>query len=96
MSYEEFEKEMIAANKKGIVLTGHIVFAQSSFSKEYPQESRTYVVSSDNKRWCLGAISNSVWGSCLDGSDSNVKLSDYMFGPNAWEIENCYIVNTQA
>lgn len=95
MSYEEFEREMIAANKKGVELTGYIIFAQSSFDKEYSRESRTYVVSSNNKRWCPGTISKSIWGSCRDGSDSDVKLSDYMFGPNAWEIEDCYIANTQ-
>lgn len=92
MKYEDFEKEMIAANKKGIRLTGHIVFAQSSFAKEYSKESRTYVVSSDNKRWHPDMISNSIWGNCLDGSESDVKLSDYMFGDNAWEIEDCFIV----
>lgn len=32
-----------------------------------------------------------AFGSCLDGSDQNIRLERYMHGDNAWKIERCYM-----
>lgn len=76
-------------------MIGYIVFTTNSFSKEYPLESRTYVVSSDNKAYQAGKKGYSIYGSCLDGTDSYVRLDWYMQeekGPKeGWRVEYCYI-----
>ena len=72
-------------------VSGYIVFSQDSFDKPYSEQSRTYVVSSDNKAYIAGAGGYSIFGSCLDGSDQNIRLERYMHGDNAWKIERCYM-----
>lgn len=72
-------------------VSGYIVFTQDSFDKPYSEQSRTYVVSSDNKAYIAGAGGYSIFGSCLDGSDQNIRLEIYMHGDNAWKIERCYM-----
>lgn len=72
-------------------VSGYIVFTQDSFDKPYSEQSRTYVVSSDNKAYIAGAGGYSIFGSCLDGSDQNIRLELYMHGDNAWKIERCYM-----
>lgn len=72
-------------------LCGYIVFAQSSFDKPYSELSRTYVISSDNKAFKPSAGGYSIYGSCLDGTDQNIRLEEYMRGEKAWHIERCYV-----
>ena len=56
MSYKqltsEFYKQESGPSKEH--LTGYIVFTQDSFSRPYPEMSRTYVVSSNNKAFIPG------------------------------------------
>lgn len=92
MKFADFENIMKAANAANII-EGYITFSQTSFTQPYPRASRTYLVSSENKRWQANAISGSIWGSSLDGSDCGVKLSEYMVGENAWQIEDCGTVS---
>lgn len=68
MKFADFENIMKAANAANII-EGYITFSQTSFTQPYPRASRTYLVSSENKRWQANAISGSIWGSSLDGSD---------------------------
>lgn len=70
---------------------GYIVFSQDSFDKPYSEQSRTYVVSSNNKAFISGAGGYSIYGSCLDGTDQCVRLERYMRGENAWKIDRCYM-----
>lgn len=70
---------------------GYIVFSPDSFNKPYPEQSRTYAVSSNNKAYIGGAGGYSVFGSCLDGTDQGVRLEGYMRGENAWKIDRCYM-----
>lgn len=72
-------------------VSGYIVFSRDSFDKPYSEQSRTYVVSSDNKAYIAGVGGYSIFGSCLDGSDQNIRLERYMHGDNAWKIERCYM-----
>lgn len=66
---------------------GVVVFKESNFDKEYPIESRSYIVSSKNDAFIDGRISNSIYGSSLDGSDPFVRLDRY-----GWEVEYCYLI----
>lgn len=77
--------------------TAHIivVFTAVSFYKEYSEESRSYIVSSDNKAFLDGMDGYSIYASCLDGNDPCVRLEAYMRaehgGENGWKVDYCYI-----
>ena len=69
-----------------------IVFKQESFKKEYSETSRSYRFRSDNKYFLPNMGGNSIFASCLDGTDQNLKVSDY-FGE--WKIEYCYVIESE-
>lgn len=77
-------------------LTGYILFTQDSFSQPYPEASRTYVVSSNNKAFIPGMGGYSIYGGSLDGTDPCVRLEGYMTmergGKDGWKIERCGLV----
>ena len=77
-------------------LTGYIVFTQDSFSQPYPEVSRTYVVSSNNKAFIPGMGGYSIYGGSLDRTDPCVRLVGYMAvehgGKDGWKIERCGLV----
>ena len=77
-------------------LTAHIVFTADSFTKEYPRESRTYVISSYNKVFRPNMSGYSLYGSSLDGTGPYVRLEAYMQeecgGEDGWDVEDCYLV----
>ena len=91
MTYQEMKSLFIRANKLHITVTGYIVFTTDSFCREYSEESRTYIVSSDNKAYQPEMGGYSIYGSCLDGTDQCLRLEGYMRGENAWKVEYCYI-----
>lgn len=70
---------------------GYIVFSPESFNKFYPEQSRTYVVSSKNKAYISGMGGYSIYGSCLDGTDRCIRLEGYLQGEKAWKIDRCYM-----
>ena len=93
MTFAEMRDRFCEAEKEGKEhLSGYIVFTSDSFDKPYDERSRTYGVSSDNKAFKAGMGGYSIYGSCLDGTDSCVRLDGYMFGEDAWKIEKCYMV----
>ena len=65
---------------------GVVVYKASNWDKEYSLESRSYVVSSSNKAFIPGQISNSIFANSLDGSDIGVRLDWY-----SWEVDYCYM-----
>lgn len=68
-----------------------IVFKNDSWpkrEKDYPLESRSYEFTSDNKRFVPGLGGNSIFASCLDGSDQLIRLDWYI---HEWDIDYCYI-----
>lgn len=89
--FRNFERE----NTSKEHMTGYIVFSEKSFSQPYSEESRTYIVSSDNKAFIPNKGGYSIYGSALDGSDPLVRLERYMAaekgGSDGWEIERCYM-----
>lgn len=70
-------------------LTAHIVYKEESWNRPYPLESRTYVVSSCNRAFEPGKISNSIFADCLDGSEFGVRLDWYK---KDWIVDYCYLV----
>ena len=96
MSYQEMTKRFREAeNNREEHLTGYVVFTEDSFDKPYSEESRTYVISSNNKAFQSGMGGYSIYASCLDGTDPCLRLDGYMSaehgGENGWKIEKCYM-----
>ena len=92
LTYSEMADLFSKANDKGHKpICGYIVFTEDSFEKQYPFESRTYAVSSNNKAYISGMGGYSIYGSSLDGSDVNVRLEMYMRGENHWKVDYCYV-----
>lgn len=79
-------------------LTAYITFASfgPNNKKEYPWNSRTYLVSSDNKAFQPNKSGYSIIGSCLDGTDPCLRLEGRMTeehgGKDGWAVEDCGIV----
>ena len=96
MTYQEMKKHFQEVEKEydGHV-TGYIVFSQDSFTKPYSLESRTYVVSSDNKAFQPNKGGYSIFAEALDGTDRGVRLEQYMAdefgGKDGWKVERCYM-----
>lgn len=93
ITYSEFCKKMWDFNQEhdngedgGASITGVIVYKQSNFDKPYTVEQRSYRVSNHNRCFQAGKIANSMFGSCLDGTEHGVRLDWYR-----WEPEYCYI-----
>lgn len=95
MRYGEMAQKFREAEKNGNHLDGYIVFTEDSFTEKYPLESRTYVVSSDNKAYRPNMGGYSIYATSLDGTDKNVRLEAYMAaekgGKDGWKIERCYM-----
>ena len=95
MTYSELKDYFRQSEKNNQHVTGYITFTEDSFNKPYSEESRTYVVSSDNKAFIPGMGGYSIFGSALDGSDNNVRLDQYMYDEygmkSGWKVERCYI-----
>ena len=92
LTYREMANLFSKANDRGHKpICGYIVFTEDSFEKQYPFESRTYAVSSNNKAYISGMGGYSIYGSSLDGSDVNVRLEMYMRGENHWKVDYCYV-----
>ena len=93
MTYAELSKLFSTVNDKKLSpIDGFIVFTPDSFDVSYSEESRTYVVSSNNKAYQSGMGGYSIYASCLDGTDPCVRLEGYMHGDNSWKIEKCYML----
>ena len=97
MSYNELKKRFREAEEKGKEhLKGYITFTSDSFTELYSEESRTYVVSSNNKAFIPNMGGYSIYGSSLDGKDLMVRLEQYMAaergGKDGWKIEKCFLV----
>lgn len=92
MTLHELYNELEKANADGAEKFGVVVFSKDNWSVEYSLESRSYKVSSECRRFRAGAISNSVFGDALDGSDNGVRLDLYIaeFG---WKVEDCYMLD---
>ncbi len=95
MTYQKMRGFFRAAERQNQHLTGYIVISQASFEEKYSLESRTYVVSSDNKAYQPNKGGYSIFAVALDGSDAGVRLEQYLSseygGQDGWQIERCYM-----
>lgn len=63
------------------------VVNNSSFTKNYPIESRSYRFRSDNKYFLPHLLGSSIWAESIDKTDY-IRLDYYL---NEWEFEYFYI-----
>ncbi len=66
--------------------TALITYKQENWEDNYTEKERTYRVSRENNYFREGKISNSLYGSCLDGKDNGVRLDYYN-----WKVEKIVI-----
>lgn len=98
MKYAELRKLFVEHESKNPKehLTAHIIFTEDSWEDKYPLESRTYVVSSDNKAFQPNMGGYSIYAGSLDLTDPCVRLEYYMAeehgGKNGWKVEDCKLV----
>lgn len=101
MTYKELKNYFTEYNKKpgwaNNPIKGVIVFREDNWPDDnYSLESRSYVVSSDNKAFIASMGGYSIFGSSLDGSDKNVRLEQYMEDEYAskggWKVDYCYLI----
>ena len=95
MTYHKMRSFFRTAERQNQHLTGYIVISPASFEETYSLESRTYVVSSDNKAYQPNMGGYSIFAVALDGSDNGVRLEQYLSseygGQDGWQIERCYM-----
>ena len=95
MTYHKMRSFFRTAERQNQHLTGYIVISPASFEEKYSLESRTYVVSSDNKAYQPNMGGYSIFAVALDGSDNGVRLEQYLSteygGQDGWQIERCYM-----
>lgn len=97
LTYPELCAKLRAAEqvRNELHATGYVVFTQDSFLEPYSLESRTYVISSNNKAFQANMGGYSIFGSNLDGTDPVIRLDAYMAnehgGKDGWKIERCYM-----
>jgi hypothetical protein len=72
-----------------------VVFKEESFEREFTEIERSYSISRDNKYFNGMMNGTSLFGSCLDGKDDNVRLDIYMSllpkEGKRWKVDYCYI-----
>lgn len=73
---------------------GMITFAQSSFSREYSIDARTYVFTSDNKVFNPKMMGNSLFATSLDRSDYT-EICQYIATQHPWEIEGVWVISEE-
>ena len=102
ITYKELTKAFRnheSTHSDGTHLTGAIVFTEDSFNRPYPLESRTYLVSSNNKAFIPGMGGYSIYGSAADGSDPLVRLEGYIAeergGAKGWKVDYCYLIDAE-
>lgn len=95
VTYYELKKKFREAEEQGIHIVGYITFSNDSFYDDYSLDSRTYIVSSDNKAFQSEKGGYSIFASNVEGTDFCVRLDAYMRdehgGKDGWIIERCYI-----
>lgn len=92
LTFEELRKMNKEEWKQAV-----LVFKQESFDKPYTEIQRSYSVDSSAKYFNGNMNGNSLFGNCLDGTDTGVRLDHYMHClpsdgiGQRWLIDYCYI-----
>lgn len=96
MTYNDLTNCFREAERNGQHLIGHIVFTADSYNAPYSEFERTYEISSNNKAFQPNMGGYSIYGSCLDGSDSCLRMEGLMAnekgGKDGWKIEKCFLI----
>lgn len=100
MEYKELRNILCAAAAEGKTVEAFVTFSPDSFlGANYTRTERTYLFTSNNKAFFPAAGGYSIFGDCMDGKDSNIRLERYMRdekgGADGWKTENCGIVKYQ-
>ena len=100
MKYQELNEILCKAAKEKRVVEAFVTFTPDSFEDTYTQLERTYLFTSNNKAFASPSCSGySIFGDCMDGKDSGVRLERYMAdekgGKDGWKVENCGIIKYQ-
>lgn len=90
VSFEELDS-LFRKYGDDMSIGGIIIFDQSNFNKKYTKLGRSYITSSSNNRYNWKMVGNSVFASCLDGSEMGVRIDEWLYGINPFKIEECYI-----
>ena len=96
LTWSELESRFMTAEKELRHIVGYVTFTEGSYSKPYSLFERTYEVSSNCKAFQPGMNGYSIFGSCLDGSDKNIRLDKYMQDQNPWKVEFCTVIDQGA
>lgn len=86
VTYSQMQEELYDQENKYVLIT----YKQENWDKEYSEQSRTYMVGSYNKCFKSGMLGNSMYGSCIDGTDVGVRLDWYN-----WKVEKIMLLETQ-
>ena len=85
-NYNEEHNNTYGFSSNAPTISAVIVYAQSNFTQEYSEASRSYRVTNlSGKRFFNGMMGGSIYGDSLDGTDLGVRLDAY-----DWKIERCY------
>lgn len=77
--------EMNKCHKTGNHRTAVIVFSSSNWSgQNYSEKSRSYASHSDQWGWDYSKLGRCRLGSCLDGTDKNIRLDYYDWKVDFW------------
>ena len=100
MKYQDLREILCQAAKEKRVVDAFVTFTPDSFENAYTQLERTYLFTSNNKAFASPSCGGySIFGDCMDGKDSGVRLERYMAdekgGKDGWKIENCGIIKYQ-
>lgn len=77
-------------------IKGVVVLSSDNWpDRDYSLESRSYVISSDNKAYIDGMGGYSIFAESLDGSDS-CRLEQYLETERGdWKIDYCYMLEEE-
>lgn len=99
MKYQELERIFRAheADRPKYHLDGLITFSDLGTYEDpsNTQRDRTYIVSSNNKAYKPNSLGYSIFGTCLNGTDTGVRLESYMRGPVGWIPGECCLIYYQ-
>lgn len=82
-------------DKQGVV----VIKNHPKWKREFPLESRSYIVCGNDKYFNPEMIGRSLYGYSIDKTDMGVRLDWYIHDENKedrWEIDYCYLMEEEA
>lgn len=99
MTFSELEKVFYEFNKEhGVTqqfqkpfLTAVVVYTGKGMIDGLTEVQRSYRIQSNNKFFLPSMLGNSLFGDCLDNTETGIRLDWYR---GDWEVDYCYIEGT--